>query len=430
MHRSDDSSYRTVGDGAKSGRLPLSRRSLVGGVLLGAAGATAGPVAAATAAGTAGSARGGHRLRAVRLAAGDGSVTMDRITAANRYGAILGFGTVTDAAGSREGTVVWTGGGLVVPPLPPAIPYTPVDGAVCINDGGQLAGSYYDGTGGQHAVIWDRADAAPREVTFGRTNAYATAVNNQGQIAGFGWDNMGLGGPLATPYFYDGGQSSPIDPAPGDYPANHVTGFNDRGTVLMRYGGTEAYPTMGAFLWRKGETAINLNRLANDSDMAHGALNAADQVVLGRSSWDGQRVYFYEGGTVTGILGTTDGYASLEDVSRPLNDLGQVAGWYYHDRPDKHPFLWCGGSFLDLGTLGGPNAEAVAVNNLGQVAGTSDVPDGTRRAFLWRDGAMITIDPPGHDYVETSAVWLTDQGDVLGYADTAHERHAFVWTVC
>ncbi|MBM9509505.1 hypothetical protein [Actinacidiphila acididurans] len=410
----------------------LSRRSLVAGALLGAAGALAGPVTTATAADTAGPGGRSHRVRTIRLATADGSVTMNRIVAANRYGAILGAGTITDAGESREGTIVWTGDRLVVPPLPPAArPYSVLDGAVWINDSGQLAGSYDDGTGTQHALVWDRYDAAPREVSFGRTNANATAVNGAGRIVGFGWDTMGAEGPLATPYFSDGGQAVSIDPAPGDHPGNHVLGFNDRGTVLMRYGGTEGYPSTGAFLWRKGETATNLNRLAGDYDLGSGALNAADQVVLGRDSFGEHHVYFFTStaDTVTAVLGPTDGSSSIQEVPRPLSDLGHVAGWYYHDGIDKHPFLWSGGAVLDLGTLGGPGAEPLAVNNLGQVAGTSDVPDGTRRAFLWRDGEPIAIDPPGGGYVSTSAAWLTDRGDVLGYADTADERHAVIWTV-
>jgi probable HAF family extracellular repeat protein len=70
------------------------------------------------------------------------------------------------------------------------------------------------------------------------------------------------------------------------------------------------------------------------------------------------------------------------------------------------------------------------VNNLGEVAGTSETADGTMRAFLWRRGELIALDPPGDQYVTTSAAWLTDQGEVLGYArNESGGEAAFTWTV-
>lgn len=399
------------------GRLRVSRR----GLLLGAAAGGFGLVGVG--AGQAGAAA--RRVRAVRLDAPDGSVSLDRIRSANRRGTVLGDGT----AGGKSVSVVRSGPALVVPPLPDSAADSVLNGASWLSDNGRLAGAYYDGSGGQHALIWDHPTAAPREVAFGQTHAYGSAVNSPGQLVGFGWDNMGQEGPLAAPYFQDGDQITAITSPPGTYPANHVSGLNDRGTVLMRYGGTEGHPSFGAFLWRPGQPTVDLDKLAADYDMRTGALNRADQVVLGRDSWDGQRVYLFAADTTMTTIVGPGGQASLRDVPRPLNDLGQVAGWYYADRPATHPFLWSGGEFLDLGTLGGENAEAVAVNNRGEVAGTSDVPDGTRRAFLWRRGELIALDPPDATYVSTSAAWLTDQGGVLGYADTADERHTYLWTV-
>lgn len=407
--------------------LPTRRSVLVGALLT--AGLAAVPVSAARAADR-------RQVLATPLATADGSVVLERIHSANRHGLILGTGST---AGGDESPLVWTPAGPVVPQVPPLTsPYTPHGTVGYIGDRGQLAGGYtssVDNT--QRALVWDRYDAAPREVDFGRGNATASVINGKGQVGGTGWDNYTTDGALNTSYFYDGLQAVHIESPPDTTARTRVAGLNDHGTVLATWGPTEGNPSAGAFLWRDGAVVADLCALAGDHSLMFSALNARDQVVLGHRGLGGdplQRTYLYDAGAVTTLTGPAGGDVSItgtltDRVNRPLSDRGHVVGSYRADTGTR-AFLWHRGRSLDLGTLGGTNAIATAVNNRGEAAGTSDTADGTTRAFLWRRGGLLALDPPGTGYVSTSAVWITDQGDVLGYAETAAgDRQAVQWTV-
>lgn len=62
----------------------------------------------------------------------------------------------------------------------------------------------------------------------------------------------------------------------------------------------------------------------------------------------------------------------------------------------------------DLGTLGGPTSESVAINDLGQIAGSSETADGTTHAFIWSHKRGMRDLGPG------SAVDINNRGQVVG----------------
>jgi probable HAF family extracellular repeat protein len=159
-----------------------------------------------------------------------------------------------------------------------------------------------------------------------------------------------------------------------------------------------------------------------------------------------------------GTLGGNDSQASS------VNERGQVVGNSYTNLipndttgiPTVHPFLWEHGRMIDLGTLGGtyggagscgfgapcpnppgePFEGALLINNRSQVTGTSNLAGDLKfHPFLWEGGRMIDLGTLGGD--NGSAVWLTDDGDVVGQADLPNNssncegdfcvHHAFLW---
>ncbi len=158
--------------------------------------------------------------------------------------------------------------------------------------------------------------------------------------------------------------------------------------------------------------------------------------------WDGQQA------TDLGTLGGNESYAS------GVNDRGQVTGSALNAVPDPYSlfgvfyvgsanstqtraFRWRNNSMTDLGTLGGPDAEAVSINRRGQIAGdsyTNDVPNSdsgipTDPPFLWTPGkGMKNLGTLGGDSINTS--WgLNDKGEVIGsmFLKGDHNFHPYLW---
>ncbi len=81
----------------------------------------------------------------------------------------------------------------------------------------------------------------------------------------------------------------------------------------------------------------------------------------------------------------------------------------------------------DLGTLGGPSAQALDINEAGDIVGSATNAASRLRAFLWRSGSMTDLGTIGGNHSE--AVAISDTGHVVGRAQTsALKYHAVLWS--
>src|SRR4051794_13127465 len=75
-------------------------------------------------------------------------------------------------------------------------------------------------------------------------------------------------------------------------------------------------------------------------------------------------------------------------------------------------------TMVDLGTLGGRDAQATAVNNFGQVVGNSFTDNAQQHAFSWTEKAgMVDLGTFGGTLTRAEAV--NDRGAVVGLSSTA-----------
>ncbi|HLJ98264.1 MAG TPA: PEP-CTERM sorting domain-containing protein [Gemmataceae bacterium] len=193
-------------------------------------------------------------------------------------------------------------------------------------------------------------------------------------------------------------------------------------------------------------------------------INASAQIV-GYNSGSG---FLLTGGNYTPINVPSSWASPVQaTMANGINDSGQIVGGYSFVGGGRPPqlvaggFLLSGGSYTDLGTVGGSAAHAInnvgqivfafgvlsrgtfmtlsvpgasltdawGINNLGQVVGVysnnlQGLPD---HGFLYNDGTYTTFDVPGS--ISTEARGINDNGQIVGYyTDTAGNEHGFLAT--
>jgi probable HAF family extracellular repeat protein len=262
--------------------------------------------------------------------------------------------------------------------------------ATGVNDAGQVVGGAQNaipdpysffGLGTQtRAFLWQNGQIQDLG-TLGGPDAFATYVNNEGQITGVSdtnyTPNPNTGSPPQNPFLWQNGRMKDLGNLGGAQAA--VNGFSARGDVIgwMTLAGEQVYH---AFLWN-GAKLVDLN-------------------------------------TFSGALGGDYTFANA------LNDAGVVVGQStFPGDQTQHAVLWQNGVTTDLGTLhGDPCSEAGSINLSGQVVGASQSALGGcnpfTSAFLWENGGPMvdlnTLLSSPSTILLTGAFWINDAGEITG----------------
>jgi probable HAF family extracellular repeat protein len=207
----------------------------------------------------------------------------------------------------------------------------------------------------EHAVLFKSGRVIDLGTLPGGHETQATAINDRGQVAGFG--NNGVADPVSffpwgtetRSFIWQRGVMRDIGTLGG--PDALMTELNARGEIAgdSYTNGTPnpatGAPTTDPFLWRHG--------------------------------------HMLDLGTLGGTLSITNW----------LNDRGEVVGQSnLAGDHSSRPYLWDGKQLRDLGTLGGDFGAADYINEAGDVVGFTTTPgDNTAHAFLWKHGVMTDL---------------------------------------
>jgi probable HAF family extracellular repeat protein len=243
--------------------------------------------------------------------------------------------------------------------------------------------------------------------TLGGNDAFASYINERGQIAGISntgtTPNAVTGVPPLDPFLWENGTMLDLGTLGGA--VGFVIGLNNRGQVI---GGSSIIANPGAcfsegdpnchpFLWSQG-SLIDLNTSTS-------------------------------GGSPLGVEG--------------INDAGELVGAAAFPNAPSDAYLWRNGVAIDLGHLAGDCFSAAnAINSYGQVVGNSfSCDDNSYHAFLWENGSIIDLNAqiPAESPLQLPLAFdINDRGEIAGIglppgvplASVFTEGHAFLLIPC
>ena len=303
---------------------------------------------------------------------------------------------------NESGQVV---GGSLAPPASLAHPFLWQNGtltdldpqgvegiATGINDLGQIVGQVRATTGfTRRAVLWQNGTITD----LGSPNGIPLDINNASQV-------VGSASPAGPAVLWQHGTLTDLNtliPVSSGWHLVAATAINNAGQIVG-YGST--MNGTRAFLLENG-TITNLGTLDGDSSQATGINNKGQVVGFSTTATHETHAFLWQHGTMTD-LGTLGG--SFSQASG-INDFGQVVG--QSTAVPNNPgltvgFLWQNGTMTDLNALIDPLippnsgwllARATAVNNAGQIVGVGR-HNGQVKAFLLDLNACVDTDNNGN----------------------------------
>ena len=296
--------------------------------------------------------------------------------------------------------------------------------AFSINDLGQVVGwSAAPPVGDQRAFLWENGVMQDLgALDKGRSEAWS--INNSGQIVG------SLIGPHGKYYPFLWENNAMVQLPGGE---GYALSINDQSQAVGHSDSTNNGPCM----WESGGISA-INTFGFEGGTAYGINDSGQVVGRAYAGAGSEHAFLWEDGIVTD-LGTLPDYNDYSEATA-INNLGQVVGYSVREedfpifpfwRSYQHAFLWEGGAFTDLGTLGGDNSEARCINDNGRVVGWADT-ETSPRAFVYSDGVMARLDsllPEDSDW--DYLLWaegISNKGQIVGTGRINGEDHAFLMT--
>jgi probable HAF family extracellular repeat protein len=284
------------------------------------------------------------------------------------------------------------------------------------------------------AVLWK--DGKIRSLgTFGGNHSLVANINNHGQIVGLALNGIpdrfsmydlflleSSNGTQARAFLWEDGHKRDLGTLGG--PDAFATFVNEHGQVIgVSYTNStpnpaSGIPTVHPFLWQRG-SMIDLGSFGGTSAGVSGLNNRGQ--VIGSSNLEGDQFadpFLWEDGSLIDLFTNTVGGNPF--FANALNDAGEIVGGGAFPEHPFDAYVWRNGTATDLGFLSDDcSSEAFSINVKGQILGTSfscdDFP--VARPVIWQDGSISdlqTFVPPTSHFRIALALTITDRGVIGG----------------
>lgn len=276
-----------------------------------------------------------------------------------------------------------------------------------LNNRGQIAARSKSG----HVLFYDGQKTIDYGVYSGMSFTYVHALNDNGEIAGYAYDNS-----TAQRFILRNGTFEPIGaPVPTAY-YNGIRGFNNAGHVIysvMWPNGNMADGVAGILYHDGVETILGNLGAAFTWPMA---INRSDQIT-GDSFVPPNadiHAFLWQDGKMVDLNGPVGSYSA----GQAINDAGVIAGYLdLATQRRRTLFLYSVGQFVDLGKVGNfaddiyDGSYVEGMNNLGVIVGWAG------RDFIWMGGQIMHqndwFDRAGMGIYAVSAMAVNDRGQLL-----------------
>jgi len=313
--------------------------------------------------------------------------------------------------------------------------------AAGLNNKGQIVGGADTAARGKgpeyitYVFLWENGRMR-RLPALNGSHAYATAINDAGQMAG-AYTADPLKASFQAARFF-GNQITLL----GGFPAT-ARGFSlSQAEAINARGQLVGVSNNQAFFWDRG----HLRRLVLPPGFRASEARAVNN--LGQAAGKGDRMQgganrshalFWAAIGAAKDLGVLPGYT--DSIARAINSKGQVAGWVSVTRgtPGRRltfhyqAFLWQNGKMRGLGSLPRiPDSKAAAINDRGQIVGNAYSQSGhftDEAALLWQNGKVYELAallPPRSGWKLQNAVGINARGWIVGNGIHNGIRRAFL----
>jgi probable HAF family extracellular repeat protein len=271
--------------------------------------------------------------------------------------------------------------------------------------------------------------------TFGGNHSFASAINNRGQIVGFALNKVAdpfslfdrgiLGstnGTQTRAFLWEHGRKRDLDTLGGS--DAWATFVNEPGQVAgysytnSTPNSTTGVPIADPFLWSEEHGMIDLGTLGGTFGFPVGLNNRGQ--VIGQSNLAGDQSFdpfLWDGEKLIDMFAAGNGGNFL--FANAINDTGEVVGAAAFSNHTFDAAIWRNGVVTDLGALPGDCfSQAFVMNSRRQIAGNSATCDGKLiRAVLWEDGQIFdlnTLVPSGSNFLLVESNVINDRGEIAG----------------